>query len=80
MTKRMLIMLGTVGLFFGGILVFQLLVKPAMMRKFIPVGVIPPQTVSTAKAGFSEWPNGVGLARDWRRETRSTQLREIREI
>ena len=31
MTKRMLIMLGTVGLFFGGILVFQLLVKPAMM-------------------------------------------------
>src|SRR3981189_580658 len=55
MTKRMLIMLGAVGLVFGGILVFQLLVKPAMMRKFIPVGVIPPQTVSTAKAGFSEW-------------------------
>src|SRR5437660_5567721 len=55
MTKRMLIMLGTVGLFFGGILVFQLLVKPAMMRKFIPIGVIPPQTVSTTKAEFSEW-------------------------
>ena len=55
MTKRMLIMLGAVGLVFGGILVFQLLVKPAMMRKFIPVGVIPPQTVSTTKAGFSEW-------------------------
>jgi membrane fusion protein (multidrug efflux system) len=51
----MLIMLGAVGLVFGGILVFQLLVKPAMMRKFIQVGVIPPQTVSTAKAGFSEW-------------------------
>ena len=48
MTKRMLIMLGAVGLVFGGILVFQLLVKPAMMRKFIPIGVIPPQTVSTA--------------------------------
>ena len=55
MTKRMLIMLGAVGLVFGGILVWQLLVKPAMMRKFIQVGVIPPQTVSTAKAGFSEW-------------------------
>src|SRR5438552_5458108 len=55
MTKRMLIMLGAVGLVFGGILVFQLLVKPAMMRKFIQVGVIPPQTVSTAKAGLSEW-------------------------
>jgi membrane fusion protein (multidrug efflux system) len=51
----MLIMLAAVGLVFGGILVFQLLVKPAMMRKFIPVGVIPPQTVSTAKAGFSDW-------------------------
>ncbi len=55
MTKRMLIMLGAVGLVFGGILVYQLLVKPAMMRKFIPVGVIPPQTVSTARAEFSEW-------------------------
>src|SRR6266849_9542914 len=55
MTKRMLIMLGAAGLVFGGILVWQLLVKPAMMRKFMPVGVIPPQTVSTAKAGFSEW-------------------------
>ena len=55
MTKRMLIMLGAVGLVFGGILVFQLLVKPAMMRKFIPIGVIPPQTISTTKAGLSEW-------------------------
>src|SRR2546425_13010681 len=55
MTKRMLIMLGTVGLFFGGILVYQLVLKPVMMRKFIPVGVIPPQTVSTTKAEFSEW-------------------------
>jgi len=48
-------MLGAVGLVFGGILVFQLIVKPAMMRKFIPIGVIPPQTVSTAKAGLSDW-------------------------
>ena len=55
MAKRMLIMLIAVGLVFGGILTWQLLVKPAMMRKFIPVGVIPPQTVSTAKAEFSEW-------------------------
>lgn len=55
MTKRMLIMLGAVGVVFGGILVWQLLVKPAMMRKFIPVGVIPPQTISAVKAEFSQW-------------------------
>jgi len=55
MTKRMLIMLAVVGVVFGGILGWQLFGKPYMMRKFIPVGVIPPQTVSTAKAGFSEW-------------------------
>ena len=55
MTKRMIIMLLAVGTVFGGILGWQLLVKPAMMRKFIPVGVIPPQTVSTTKAEFSEW-------------------------
>lgn len=55
MTKRMIIMLLAVGTVFGGILGWQLLVKPAMMRKFIPVGVIPPQTVSTTKAAFSEW-------------------------
>src|SRR6266705_2152822 len=55
MTRRMLIMLAVVGVVFGGILGWQLFGKPYMMRKFIPVGVIPPQTVSTAKAGFSEW-------------------------
>lgn len=55
MVKRMIIMLVAAGLVFGGILTFQLVVKPAMLRKFIPVGVIPPQTVSTAKAEFSEW-------------------------
>src|SRR2546426_9409594 len=55
MPKRMLIMWGVVALVLGGILFWQLLVKPAMMRKFIPVGVIPPQTVSTARAEFTEW-------------------------
>lgn len=58
MTKRMLIMLGAVGVVFGGILGWQLFGKPYMMRKFIPIGVIPPQTVSTAKAAFSEWQEG----------------------
>src|SRR5262245_37043414 len=55
MVKRMVIMLVAAGLVFGGILVFQLVGKPAMMRKYIPVGVVPPQTVSTAKAVTSEW-------------------------
>jgi len=55
MVKRMIIMLVAAGVVFGGILAFQLVVKPAMMRKFIPVGVIPPQTVSTARAESTEW-------------------------
>lgn len=59
MTKRMIIMLLAVGIVFGGILGWQLIGKPWMMRKFIPIGVIPPQTVSTAKAVFSEWQDGL---------------------
>ncbi len=58
MAKRMIIMLLAAGIVFGGILAWQLIVKPAMMRKFIPIGVIPPQTVSTAKAAFSDWQDG----------------------
>lgn len=55
MTKRMIIMLAIVGVFFGGILAWQLFIKPAMIKKFMSAGGIPPQTVSTAKADFSEW-------------------------
>src|SRR5882724_1004499 len=51
----MIITFGQAGRVFGATLSFPLLIKPAMMRKFIPIGVIPPQTVSTTKAGFSEW-------------------------
>jgi membrane fusion protein (multidrug efflux system) len=51
----MIIMLAIVGVFFGGILGWQLLVKPAMIKKFMSAGGIPPQTVSTAKADFAEW-------------------------
>ena len=55
MTKRMIIMLTVVGVFFGGILAWQMLVKPAMIKKFMAAAGVPPQTVSTAKADFSEW-------------------------
>ena len=55
MTKRMLIMLLIVGVFFGAILGWQLVFKPAMIKKFMSAGGIPPQTVSTAKAGISDW-------------------------
>jgi membrane fusion protein (multidrug efflux system) len=54
MTKRMIIMLALVGLLFGGIFGFQAF-KGAMIRKFMSAGGVPPQTVSTAKAQFSEW-------------------------
>jgi membrane fusion protein (multidrug efflux system) len=51
----MIIMLAIVGVFFGGILAWQLLVKPAMIKKFMGAAGVPPQTVSTAKADFSDW-------------------------
>jgi len=54
MTKRMIIMLALVGLLFGGIFGFQAF-KGAMIRKFMSSGVVPPQTVSTVGAQFSEW-------------------------
>jgi len=54
MTKRMIIMLAFVGLLFGGIFGYQAF-KGAMIRKFMSAAGVPPQTVSTAKAQFSEW-------------------------
>lgn len=55
MTKRMIIMLAVVGVFFGGILAWQLFIKPAMIKKFMSAAPVPPQTVSTTKADFAEW-------------------------
>jgi membrane fusion protein, multidrug efflux system len=54
MTKRMVIMLIAVAVVFGGIFGFQVF-KAAMIRKFIAAASSPPQTVSAAKAGYSEW-------------------------
>ncbi|HVB49574.1 MAG TPA: efflux RND transporter periplasmic adaptor subunit [Burkholderiales bacterium] len=54
MTKRMLLMLVLVGLVFGGIFGFQAF-KARMIKKYIAAQGIPAQTVSTIKAGYSEW-------------------------
>ena len=54
MTKRMLIMLAAVGLLFGGIFGFKAFVG-SKIRESIAAQGIPPQTVSTAKAQFTEW-------------------------
>ena len=54
MTKRMTIMLIAVAVVFGGIFGFQAF-KAAMIKKFIGAMGSPPQTVSAAKAGYSEW-------------------------
>ncbi|HVC10588.1 MAG TPA: efflux RND transporter periplasmic adaptor subunit [Burkholderiales bacterium] len=54
MTKRMLLMLVLVGLVFGGIFGFQAF-KSRMIKKYIAAQGIPPQTVSTTKAAYSEW-------------------------
>jgi membrane fusion protein, multidrug efflux system len=54
MIKRMVIMLVAVAIVFGGIFGFQIF-KGALIRKFITAASNPPQTVSVAKAGYSEW-------------------------
>ena len=54
MTKRMVIMLATVAIVFGGIFGFQAF-KAAMIKKFMSSMSQPPQTVSTTKAAASPW-------------------------
>ena len=54
MMKRMLIMLAIVGVLFGGLFGFKSFLG-GMIRKSIAEKGIPPETVSTAKAQFSEW-------------------------
>src|SRR6266853_1689857 len=54
MTKRMIIMLVAVGVLFGGLFGFKAFLGGAI-RKSISAQGIPPQTVSTAKAQFTEW-------------------------
>ncbi|HUL92910.1 MAG TPA: efflux RND transporter periplasmic adaptor subunit [Burkholderiales bacterium] len=54
MTKRMIIMLAIVGVLFGGLFGFKAFLG-SVIRKSIAAQGIPPQTVSTAKAQFTEW-------------------------
>ena len=54
MTKRMIIMLLAVGILFGGIFGFKAFIGSFIKKKIAEQGQ-PPQSVSTAKADFSEW-------------------------
>ncbi len=54
MMKRMLIMLGAVGILFGGLFGFKAFVG-TKIRESIAAQGVPPQTVSTAKAQLTEW-------------------------
>ena len=54
MTKRMVIMLIGVAIVLGGIFGFQAF-KAVMIKKFMATMASPPQTVSAAKAGYSQW-------------------------
>src|SRR5258706_5734218 len=54
MTKRMIIMLLIVGALFGGLFGFKALLGNVIKKSISSQG-IPPQTVSTAKAQFTEW-------------------------
>lgn len=65
MTKRMVLMLLIAGLIFGAIFGFQAF-KSRMIKKYLSSQGVPPQTVSTIKAGFQEWQpelNVVGTLR-----------------
>ncbi|HZE11957.1 MAG TPA: efflux RND transporter periplasmic adaptor subunit [Burkholderiales bacterium] len=54
MTKRMIIMLAIVGVLFGGLFGFKAFLG-GVIKKSISAQGIPTQTVSTAKAQFTEW-------------------------
>ena len=54
MTKRMVIMLATVAVVFGGVFGFQMF-KAAMIKKFMSQMAQPAQTVTAGKASFSAW-------------------------
>jgi membrane fusion protein (multidrug efflux system) len=54
MAKRMVIMLVAVAIVLGGIFGFQAF-KAAMIKKFMSAMSAPPQTVSAAKAEYTEW-------------------------
>ncbi len=55
MTKRMIIMLAIVGVVLGAIFVFEGILRPMFIRKFIATLANPPQTVSTMVAGEQKW-------------------------
>ena len=59
MTKRMVIMLATVAVVFGGVFGFQMF-KAAMIKKFMSQMAQPPQTVTAGKASFSAWQPKIG--------------------
>src|SRR5882724_9916428 len=54
MTKRMIIMLVAVGVLFGGLFGFKAFLG-GVIKKSISAQGVPAQTVSTAKAQFTEW-------------------------
>ncbi|MDE3061016.1 MAG: efflux RND transporter periplasmic adaptor subunit [Pseudomonadota bacterium] len=54
MSKRMLIMLIIVGVIFGGVFGFETF-RGMMIKKYMTSMGAPPQTVSTAVAGYEEW-------------------------
>ncbi|MFZ1907595.1 MAG: efflux RND transporter periplasmic adaptor subunit [Burkholderiales bacterium] len=54
MTKRMVLMLLIAGVIFGAIFGFQAF-KSRMIKKYLSSQGVPPQTVSTVRAGYQSW-------------------------
>lgn len=55
MIKRMIIMLIGVGIILGGVFVFEDVLQPMFVKKFLASFSNPPQTVSSATASVQDW-------------------------
>jgi membrane fusion protein (multidrug efflux system) len=55
MIKRMIIMLLGVGIVLGGVFVFEGVLRPMFIKKFIATLANPPQTVSAVTANLQDW-------------------------
>jgi membrane fusion protein (multidrug efflux system) len=77
MTKRMIIMLISVGVVLGIVFTWEAVISPMFLKKFIASMANPPQTVSTAKAVTQDWQKeivAVGSLRAQRGADLSTQV------
>lgn len=79
MTKRMIIMLLLVGIVFGGLYGFQLF-KAKMMAQYFASQGLPPATVTTMAAAYSEWQPKISAVGTLRAHQGITLVSEVAGI